>query len=954
MTRSGRLLLSILGAFALATAGVAGAAAAPVEPSASLPAAQAAAPDAAPAAPLEPSANLPAVQAAAADAAPAAGQVTTTQEPADCAPTTSAGKPCDPVGPTSETVSPNVAWTVTLSVASATAVPVGTNVTLTATANQDVGSSAFHIVLLNGSTVVGTPCGTGTTCTWTVTSPTATSVSYKAVIAHVDGSGIQATSSIIIVTWMATISGTVRNTSFVPLAGIWAEACAGSCAELQTGADGTYSLMVPSSATYSMFFSDPSGTYLTTYRNGVGVGTNPVTGIDATLILPWTVTLAASATSVSPGTPVTLTATANQEVGPTDYDIVLLNGSTVVTSCASGTTCTATVTSATPTSRSYRAVIAYEDGTGIQANSSTVTVVWMATISGTVRNGAAAGLAGITVYFCIPGCAGGPAYHTTTVSGGTYSIAVAPGSYTLLFSDGSNTYGSGWYSTSGFTYGQNSATPVNVTSSNASGIDITLPLAVHIKGKVTNAGGAGLLDITVSVYFPDAISCGSTSTLADGTYSFPVAPGSYLIKFSDVSKTYATGWYSTAGFTYAQTGASQISLTSSDATGKDVTLPLAGATYFPLTPTRLLDTRNGTGLSSTFSSHVARTFQVTGGAIPASATAVTGNLTVTQQTSAGFLYIGPVAANNPTSSTLNFPLGDDRANAVTVALSGTGTLSITYAASTLGPTAQVIFDVTGYFTPDASGATYHALTPSRILDSRDHTGGLGIFSSHGAQTFLVRGVGGVPASATAVTGNLTVTGQSSAGFLYIGPVGMANPTSSTLNFPLGDDRANAVTVALGGGGTLSVTYAAATLGPTAQVIFDVTGYFTPDMTGATYHTLTPTRLLDTRSNTGLSGPSSSHVARPFQVTGGVVLSGATAVTGNLTVTQQTTGGFLYIGPVAQNNPTSSTLNFPLGDDRANAVTVALGTGGTLSVTYAASTLGPTAQVIFDVTGYFAP
>ena len=54
--------------------------------------------------------------------------------------------------------------------------------------------------------------------------------------------------------------------------------------------------------------------------------------------------------------------------------------------------------------------------------------------------------------------------------------------------------------------------------------------------------------------------------------------------------------------------------------------------------------------------------------MPANATAVTGNLTVTQQTSLGFLFIGPVAANNPTSSTLNFPLGDDRANAVTVAL----------------------------------------------------------------------------------------------------------------------------------------------------------------------------------------------------------------------------------------------------------------------------------------------
>jgi hypothetical protein len=191
--------------------------------------------------------------------------------------------------------------------------------------------------------------------------------------------------------------------------------------------------------------------------------------------------------------------------------------------------------------------------------------------------------------------------------------------------------------------------------------------------------------------------------------------------------------------------------------------------------------------------------------------------------------------NNPTSSTLNFPVGDDRANAVTVALGAGGTLSVTYAAPTLGPTAQVIFDVTGYFTPDMSGATYHALTPTRILDSRDHTGGLGIFSSHVAQSFWVTGQGGVAANAVAVTGNLTVTQQTSGGFLSVGPVAMANPTSSTLNFPIGDDRANAVTVALGMvsasggrvGGTLSVTYAASTLGPTAQVIFDVTGYFTP-------------------------------------------------------------------------------------------------------------------------------
>ena len=252
----------------------------------------------------------------------------------------------------------------------------------------------------------------------------------------------------------------------------------------------------------------------------------------------------------------------------------------------------------------------------------------------------------------------------------------------------------------------------------------------------------------------------------------------------------------------------------------------SGSTYVPLTPTRILDTRYGTGLSGVFSSHSARTFGVAGvGGVPANATAVTGNLTVTSQTSGGYLYIGPNATNNPTSSTLNFPLGDDRANGVTVAL-GAGTLSVTYVGSASPSTAHVIFDVTGYFTPDTSGSTYVPLTPTRILDTRYGTGLSGVFSSHSARTFGVAGVGGVPANATAVTGNLTVTSQTSGGYLYIGPNATNNPTSSTLNFPLGDDRANGVTVALGAG-TLSVTYVGSASPSTAHVIFDVTGYFTP-------------------------------------------------------------------------------------------------------------------------------
>ena len=385
------------------------------------------------------------------------------------------------------------------------------------------------------------------------------------------------------------------------------------------------------------------------------------------------------------------------------------------------------------------------------------------------------------------------------------------------------------------------------------------------------------------------------------------------------------------------------------------------STYHALTPARILDTRSGTGASGPMKSQVAETFQVRGkDGVPSSATAVTGNLTVTGQTSAGSLYIGPVALNNPTIATLDFPKGDNRADGVTSALSAAGTLSVTYLAKTATPTAQAIFDVTGYFTPGSTGATYYPLTPTRLLDTRSKIGLTGVFHSHVARTFQVTGRGGVPAGATAVTGNLTVTRQTSLGFLYIGPVAVKKPTSSTLNFPKGDDRANSVTVALGKGGKLSVTYAAAKSTATAQVVFDVTGYYMAGAGGAMYFPLDPTRILNTTDGTGgLTGAFSSHVAQTFQVATledgeGVVPSTASAVTGNLTVTRQTSRGYLFIGPTALNNPTSSTLNFPFGDTRANGVTVALGTGGTLSVTYAAPTTGPTAQVIFDVTGYFAP
>jgi hypothetical protein len=85
----------------------------------------------------------------------------------------------------------------------------------------------------------------------------------------------------------------------------------------------------------------------------------------------------------------------------------------------------------------------------------------------------------------------------------------------------------------------------------------------------------------------------------------------------------------------------------------------------------------------------------------------------------------------------------------------------------------------------------------------------------------------VPAGAVAVTGNVTITGQTAASYVTIAPslTSGVQPQTSTINFPAGDTRANGVTVALGDGGKLDAMYWSGSTSNTTQVLFDVTGYF---------------------------------------------------------------------------------------------------------------------------------
>jgi hypothetical protein len=387
------------------------------------------------------------------------------------------------------------------------------------------------------------------------------------------------------------------------------------------------------------------------------------------------------------------------------------------------------------------------------------------------------------------------------------------------------------------------------------------------------------------------------------------------------------------------------------------------STFIGLSPTRILDTRSSLGIAGSLTSSVPRTFKVSGNlggtlgtVVPAGATAVTGNLTVTASTSGGFVYLGPDATSTPDSSTINFPTGDNRANGLTVPLDATGSLSAVFI-GVGGARTHLIFDVSGYYVAGDSGSFFVAVAPARLLDSRDGTGEATKFSAGVPQSFAVTGrqdaLGHViiPADAIAVTGNLTITNQSVRGFAYIGKESTGTPASSSLNAPYKDNRANNVTVALDGSGSLSAVFVGAA-GSTADLIFDVSGYFT-DSSGLRYVPVIPTRLLDSRpGGTGLSGPFTSHVPRGFTVLGRwPIPAGAKAVTGNLTVTRQTAAGVGFMAAIAPAYPTSSTINFPVGDNRANGVTLELSATGTLEVVYVTGP-GKTTDFIFDVTGYF--
>jgi hypothetical protein len=253
--------------------------------------------------------------------------------------------------------------------------------------------------------------------------------------------------------------------------------------------------------------------------------------------------------------------------------------------------------------------------------------------------------------------------------------------------------------------------------------------------------------------------------------------------------------------------------------------------YRPVVPSRLLDTRIGTGGSTTVGPGQTINLQVGGkGNVPGTgAAAAVLNVVATNPTSVGYLTVFPAGSQLPGTSTLNFKAGQTVPNRA-VAMLGTGGQVSIY--NGLGNT-DVVVDVGGWYTDGsdttATGGQFTGLTPDRILDTRTGNGGVPIapLRANSTMTFTVAGRGGVPmvgsgATPTAVIANMAVTNTTAGSNLTVYPSDASQPLASDLNWVAGQTVSNLVVVKLSADGKISIYNG---LGST-DVVIDVLGYIT--------------------------------------------------------------------------------------------------------------------------------
>lgn len=374
----------------------------------------------------------------------------------------------------------------------------------------------------------------------------------------------------------------------------------------------------------------------------------------------------------------------------------------------------------------------------------------------------------------------------------------------------------------------------------------------------------------------------------------------------------------------------------------------SNALYFvPVTPCRVVDTRNATGpFGGPKLYGNSRDFAIPDGpcGIPATALAYSLNVTVVPAGPLGYLTIWPTGQPQPVVSTLNSQHGIVKANAAIVPAGLGGSVSVYASAAT-----DVVLDINGYFAAgDPGGLAFYPMTPCRVVDTRNATGPLGgpIMNAAETRTFPLPDACSIPASAMAYSLNFTGVPSGPLGYLTTWPSGATQPVVSTLNAPTGLVTANAAILPAGAGGAIDVYTSAKT-----HVVIDINGYFAPPASGGlAFYPVTPCRAVDTRTAPGsLGGPALTGQRNfPISTSSCGLPAGAQAYSLNATVVPNAALGYLTLWPNGEPQPVVSTLNSPDGSTDSNAAIVPTLDGSICAYTSA------TTALILDANGYFAP
>ncbi|MGK0276023.1 MAG: SpoIID/LytB domain protein [Ilumatobacter sp.] len=283
---------------------------------------------------------------------------------------------------------------------------------------------------------------------------------------------------------------------------------------------------------------------------------------------------------------------------------------------------------------------------------------------------------------------------------------------------------------------------------------------------------------------------------------------------------------------------------------------LAAATgVVGITPKRVVDTRIGVGWPSRVTENDPIVIDVAGMTAkrpngtsvmaPSDVSGVSLNVTSTESSGPGFLTVWPCDEPFPLASSVNYQAGSTVGNGVFAGVDGNGQVCIYSLADT-----HVVVDVQGWVAPDQAAASFTAVTPSRLADTRP---GSRVTASspltipvHGAAVTIAGAATTVPTSATAAVLTVVAADPDNVGYVTVWPCVGDAPLAANLVYLAGDTRSNGIIAPIGPDGSVCVF----SLSP-ADIIVDISGWLTGPTDGSGGFTgAVPERFVDTRFAVG--------------------------------------------------------------------------------------------------------